>query len=134
VKKQKAFIDTNILVKLLRKSDDNKKASKFLNKLLDHPNYELCISHITLIEILLYMRPHEEEETRDLLTIFTKVALDEDIIEMASNLHRQLKIPKTDLMDTLTAATCKKHMGHIYTFNTKHFYKIPGIKVHQPWS
>lgn len=127
----KAYIDTDILIWHLK---GNQNASNLLEDLCKSNEYELWIGAMQRAEILFYMRPSEESLTTLLLSQFNTAIVDQNVIDLASQIYRSWNPSHgTDVNDAILAATAILNNGHIFCQNTKH-YPMPEVIVHKGWN
>ena len=119
---RKVVVDTNIFIEFLRAKD---KTKTNLFKLPS--NLEICISSVTLYELLMGATTEEKNAeikilTDDLLILpFTS-----EVAVTASELYHQLRKANKmiEFRDIFIAATCIKNSIPIKTLNLKHFNRI----------
>jgi predicted nucleic acid-binding protein len=122
-------IDTDILIDHFH---GNALATRFIKDslLLGRP---LFISVATVAEILAGMRPGEEKETEDLLSLFTVYAADESLARVAGEYLNQFAARKRfELGDALIAATASITGSTLYTRNLRH-YPMLDVSVIVPY-
>ncbi len=126
----KAFIDADILIWHLR---GERKADRFLRKLLDDPGVELWTGAMQRAEVLFFMRPAEEELTMLLLSQIKTSVVDQSVIDEAGRLYRKWNPSHgVDPNDSILAATVLLTGGILYTQNKKHF-PMKDIAVQKAW-
>ncbi len=122
----KAFIDSDILIWHLR---GNQKAKNFLKRLSNSGDYELWVGAMQRAEILFFMRPNEEKATMLFMSQFQTAAVDQSIVDFASELFRKWNPSHgIDINDAILAATAMLQGGYIYCLNKKH-YPMPDVVV-----
>ncbi len=126
----RAYVDADILIWHLR---GKKVAKNFLKSLQDRKEYELWTGAMQLAEIVFFMRPHEEEKTLQLLSLFQTAPVDQQVVNVAGQIYRDWNPSHgVDIHDALLAATTMTTGGKIYTLNTKH-YPMPNIVIEKAW-
>ncbi|MFO7892018.1 MAG: type II toxin-antitoxin system VapC family toxin [bacterium] len=126
----KAYIDSDILIWHLR---GDFQALKFLKKIRDNEEYELCTGALQRAEVVFFMREEEKQDTLLFLSMFKTIPVDQQIVDVASELYRTWNPGYgLDINDTFLAATAMLQGGVIYTKNKKH-YPMPEIKVYKAW-
>lgn len=113
------LVDTDVLIDFLRGKDG---ARTVLEAALARAT--LCISVITLTEILAGMRPKEEKATEALIKGFVLLPVSESVARIAGQLrnhHRSVLLP-----DCLIAATTLHEQADLLTFNRRD-YPFEGI-------
>jgi predicted nucleic acid-binding protein len=84
-------------------------------------------------EIIFFMRPEEEKETLDLLSLFTTHPVDQAIIDTAGEFYRKWNPSHgIDPNDAILSATVTLKGGRIITQNTSH-YPMPHILIQKGW-
>ena len=122
------LVDTDILIDHFHGVN---AATEFVAQcLLD--DGELLISIVSVTEILAGMRQEEQEQTEELLALFTIVAADETIARIAGSYLNQFKARAMDLGDALIAATAKQFNAELVTRNERH-YPMQDISIHVPY-
>jgi predicted nucleic acid-binding protein len=122
-------IDTDIAIDHFH---GNRSARDFFEQALASGE-PLCISVVTLTELLAGMRPSEEELTEKLLSLFTVIEVDDGIARKAGEyLRRFAHSHKLDLGDALIAATTAVTEAELVTRNVKH-YPMTDIRVLVPY-
>ena len=126
----RAYVDADILIWHLR---GKKVAKNFLKSLQDRKGYELWTGAMQRAEIVFFMRPHEEEKTLQLLSLFQTAPVDQQVVNVAGQIYRDWNPSHgVDIHDALLAATTMATGGKIYTLNTKH-YPMPNIVIEKAW-
>jgi predicted nucleic acid-binding protein len=123
------LIDTDIAIDHFH---GNRSAREFFEDVLASGE-PLCISVVTLTELLAGMRPDEGELTEKLLGLFTVIEADANIGRKAGAYLRQFaRSHKLDLGDALIAATTAVTSADLVTRNVKH-YPMTDIRVLVPY-
>jgi len=123
------LIDTDIAIDHFH---GNHSAREFFTKALDSGDV-LCISVITLTELLAGMRSGEENLTEKLLSLFTIIDVDNAIGRKAGEYLRQYGHSRNlDLGDALIAATTAVVDAELVTRNVKH-YPMTDIQIVVPY-
>ena len=125
----RVFVDSDILIWHLRGKLEGKRLFKSLIK----EEADLWIGAMQRAEIVFFMRPEEERETMDLLTLFNTHPVDRAIIDQAGEFYRRWHPSHgIDPNDAILAATVTLKGGRIVTQNTSH-YPMPNILVQKGW-
>lgn len=125
----KVFVDSDVLIWHLRGED---KARSFLKGLVDE-DVELRIGAMQRAEIVFFMRPEEESDTLDLLSLFKTHPVDQGVIDAAGKFYRKWNPSHgIDPNDAILAATVAISGGRIITQNTGH-YPMPQVVVQKAW-
>lgn len=123
------LIDTDIAIDHFH---GNRSARDFFEQVLASGD-PLCISVVTLTELLAGMRPDEEELTEKLLSLFTVIEVDTAIGRKAGTyLRKYSRSHNLDLGDALIAATAGLTGAELVTRNLKH-YPMTDIQVVVPY-
>jgi predicted nucleic acid-binding protein len=123
------LIDTDIAIDHFH---GNRSARDFFEQALSSGE-PLCISVVTLTELLAGMRPNEENLTEKLLTLFTVMDVDANIGRKAGVYLRNFaRSHNVDLGDALIAATAAVTGADLVTRNVKH-YPMKDIRVLLPY-
>jgi predicted nucleic acid-binding protein len=110
------LIDTDILIHFLRGSE---KARRTMLSLLEEA--DLHCSVITVAEIHAGMRPHEREQTTELLESLVLLDITPKIAEKAGQYKRTIKSQSLELDDCFIAATAHSKNALLITGNGKHY-------------
>ena len=110
------LLDTDILINLLR---GNPAARDFIADNLE--KNELLCSVISVAEIWVGMRPHEEQATRRLVDSLRIVDVSRSVAEKAGNFKGTIKSHVLELNDCLIAATACSLGATLATGNTRHY-------------
>jgi predicted nucleic acid-binding protein len=125
----KLFIDSDILIWHLRGEE---KAKKLLKEFIEE-EAELWIGAMQRAEVVFFMRPEEEKETLDFLSLFKTHSVDQAIIDYAGQYYRAWGPSHgIDPNDAILAATVAIGGGRIVTQNTGH-YPMPDILIQSGW-
>jgi predicted nucleic acid-binding protein len=81
----KVFIDSDVLIWHLRGEE---KARSFLKALLEQ-EVDLWIGAMQRAEIVFFMRPEEERDTLDLLSLFKTHPVDQGVVDEAGKFYRK---------------------------------------------
>lgn len=126
----RTYVDSDILIWHLR---GERKALDFIKLLRDKDEYELWIGAMQRAELVFFMRPGEKEKTELLLSLFQTASVDQEIIDIASELYRQWNPSHgVDVHDAILAATAMQMGGKIFSMNLKH-YPMPNLLVQTGW-
>jgi predicted nucleic acid-binding protein len=118
------LLDTNILIEILK---GNQKTIEKVQSL----DVKLCISSITVME-LYYGAMNKAELTKleKFASLFTIIELNESISKKATQLVKNYAKSHTlDIPDSLIASTSLHINSKLFTYNTKDFKYIEGIKL-----
>lgn len=125
----RVFADSDILIWHLRGREEAKMR---LQNLIER-EADLWIGAMQRAEIVFFMRPGEEKETLDLLSLFKTHPVDQAIIDAAGEFYRKWNPSHgMDPNDAILAATVALKGGRIITQNTSH-YPMPHILVEKGW-
>jgi predicted nucleic acid-binding protein len=125
----KFVFDTSILIDHLR----GIRNAKILIEKVERKEIEGVISVITEAELFSSKRCSEEKEREmieDLIKIFRKVELSNEIARIAAEFKREYGI---GLLDSIIAATAFKEVCPILTLNIKDFIRIKVVEVRKPY-
>jgi toxin FitB len=111
------LVDTDVLVDHLRTGDG-----------FDPGGHSVHYSVITRAE-LFAGRATDEGVVRRLLGPFRELPLDRGTAELGGRLRRETGI---GLADALIAATALQHRLSVLTRNTRHFRRVPRLRLHSP--
>ena len=126
----RAYVDSDVLIWHLR---GDRQASRFLQGLRDDNEHELWTGAMQRAEIVFFMRPEEEERTRQFLSQFKTAPVSQDVVDAASALYRRWHPGHgIDINDAILAATVKQTGGQIFCLNMKH-YPMPDLLVKKAW-
>lgn len=91
---------------------------------------KLVASEITRYEVLVGIKPGEEDLTDDLLALPAWVVVDEEISRRAAALARQYRDSFSGIEDAdyLIAATALELEARLLTTNARHFPMLPGLE------
>jgi predicted nucleic acid-binding protein len=93
----------------------------------------VAISVITVTEFTGGMRPDEAERTRQLLSLFTVLPVDQAVAHQAgAYLRTYRRSHRLELGDALIGATARQHQATLYTRNLKH-YPMDDLTVTAPY-
>jgi hypothetical protein len=123
------LIDTDIAIDHFH---GNRSAREFFARSFDSGDV-LCVSVVTLTELLAGMRSGEEDLTEKLLSLFTIIDVDNAIGRKAGEYLRQYGHSRNlDLGDAFIAATTAVVDAELVTRNVKH-YPMTDIKIVIPY-
>ncbi len=123
------LIDTDVIIDHFH---GNALAREFLSSAIERGEM-LCISVVTLAEVMAGVRPGEEEITEQLIGLFTIIGVDQRIARKAGAYLRQYAAShRIDLGDALIAATASILDAELATRNVKH-YPMSDIHVTVPY-
>jgi len=126
----RAYVDSDVLIWHLR---GDHKALRFLQRLYSSEGNELWTGAMQRAEIVFFMKPEEETDTRLFLSRFKTAAIDQRIIDAAAALYRRRQPSHgLDINDAILAATVMQTGGQIFCLNTKH-YPMPDLLVKKAW-
>lgn len=119
-------VDTSVLIDVLRQTPGAREALR--SAVSDEPPHS---STVVRAEVLIGMRPKEEEETRKLLDGLLWLPVDEAVAEEAGQLGRRWRKSHSgvDASDFIVAATANILRLPILTRNVKHFPMFPDLKA-----
>ncbi len=124
----RVFVDSDILIWHLRRDGS---AKKLLKTLIADEDSELWVGAMQRAEIVFFMRPNEQKQTLDLLSLFKTCPVDQAIIDQAGKYYRKWNPSHgIDPNDAILAAIVSLHGGRIITQNMSH-YPMPDIIVHK---
>ena len=125
----KVFIDSDVLIWHLR----GKEKARNLLKALVEEDVDLWIGAMQRAEIVFFMRPEEEQDTLDLLSLFKTHPVDQAVIDEAGKFYRKWSPSHgIDPNDAILAATVAISGGRIITQNTGH-YPMPQVVAEKAW-
>ena len=125
----RAYLDSDILIWQLK---GEKKAQDLLRRLAEE-GLELWVGALQRLELVFFMKPNEEKETRLLLARFKTQSVTQEIVDKGSGLYRQWNPSHgIDINDAILASTVEITGGKIYTLNTKHF-PMPHVVSVKGW-
>lgn len=123
--------DTDFLITFLRKDD---AAEKKMEELLEGGMSQATTTAINAVELYKGAfksdnRAREIERVRRLLDLFKILALDVEAAKIAGEMHARLKSNLIGESDILIASIAAANGQTLLTRNTKHFERVPGLKV-----
>jgi predicted nucleic acid-binding protein len=121
--------DTSILIDHLR----GVRNAKFLIEKVERKEIEGVISVITEAELFSSKRCSDEKEGKmieDLIKIFRKIELSNEIARIAAQFKREYGI---GLLDSIIAATAFKEACPILTLNIKDFRRVKVVEAKKPY-
>ena len=126
----RAYIDADVLIWHLR---GERRALNFLRRLRDAAEHECWTGAMQRAEVVVFMRPDEEDQTLLFLAQFQTAGIDQDLVDEAGSLYRRWNPSHgIDPNDALLAATAKATGGRIFCLNKKH-YPMPDVLVTKAW-
>ena len=126
----KFFVDSDLLIWHLR---GEAKARDYLRHLRRRREGELWTGAMQRAEVVFFMRPAETDSTLLFLSQFKTAAVDQPIVDLASELYQQWHPSHgTDINDAILAATVIRAGGEIHGLNKRH-YPMPQIKAIKAW-
>lgn len=120
-----ALFDSDILVDILRGVPGSGESVESFDEEKNH------ISAITLGEVLFGMRENEKYNTLSLLSGFSVIHVDTEIVFQAAEIKTRAKGHNLVLYDCIIAATAIKHSQTLVTRNARH-YPDKSIKLFIP--
>lgn len=123
----RVVIDTSVFIEFLRTKD---KVKTILFTLPD--NVDLCISSVTLYELLMGATTEEKvNDIRILTNDLIVLPFSKDIAVKASEIYHHLRKNNKmiEFRDIFIAATCIVHSLSIKTLNKKHFKRIDELII-----
>jgi predicted nucleic acid-binding protein len=125
----RAFIDSDILIWQLR---GEKKAQELLRHLTSE-GMELWTGALQRMEVVFFMKPEEEKETRVLLARLKTQPVTQEIVDKGGEYYRKWNPSHgLDENDAILAASADLFGGRIYTLNIKHF-PMPHVVSVKGW-
>ena len=116
------LVDTNILVDVLRLRNAEHERTASLFRALVPDRAPVCISVVTLAELLAGLRSSEAGAFRGLLRCMSLLPVDGEVAERAGGYLRQYGASHAvELGDALVAATASVQDLPLWTHNRKHF-------------
>lgn len=134
----KAFIDTNILIRLIVKDDDIKR--KAIEKLLQRAAQKkitLYVLPVAIMEIVWVLEKIYKLD-RKIIREFIEAVLNtpeikcdmDDVFRMAIQLYEEKNIKFADAV--MGCWGLEKDISTVYTYDEKDFKRIPGLNVKKP--
>ncbi|MBE0638379.1 MAG: type II toxin-antitoxin system VapC family toxin [Bacteroidales bacterium] len=120
-------VDTSIFIDYLRAKD---KRNTVLYTISD--NLRICISSVTLYELLIGATDKQKTQDVHLLTDDTIILpFDEEVSIRASKIYHDLRKSNNmiEFRDIFIASTCMIHKLPILSSNKKHFQRIKGLQI-----
>jgi predicted nucleic acid-binding protein len=125
----RAFIDSDILIWQLR---GEKKAQELLRHLTSE-GMELWTGALQRMEVVFFMKPEDEKETRVLLARLKTQPVTQEIVDKGGEYYRKWNPSHgLDENDAILAASADLFGGRIYTLNIKHF-PMPHVVSVKGW-
>ncbi len=121
------LVDTSILIDYLR---GGSKWEHFLKRV--PKNAELFLPTIVIFELFSGVStkdPYKAKQIINFLGHFQKRDIDEEIVEQAGKLYRDIS-KDLEVPDYIIAASSLTVGGMLLTLNLKHFQQIPGLKLY----
>lgn len=126
----RAYFDSDVLIWHLR---GELRALNFLRKLRESGEHDLWIGAMQRVEIVFFMKPHEEEGTLMFLSQFKTAPVNQEVIDAAGVLYRRWHPSHgLDVNDAILAATAMLTGGQVFSLNKKH-YPMPDLIVKKAW-
>lgn len=122
---EKILVDTDVFIDFLRGYDARGKGA-FL--LIEQKRLVGTISVVTIAELYTGNDVLEKKKLRILthvLSFFSPLPITTDIAKYAGSLRREYRM---GCADSFIAATAAIHDLFLFTFNTKHFHQIKGLR------
>ena len=118
------LLDTNILIEILKGNQETIRKVQSLRT-------ELSISSITVMELYYgAMNKAELIKLEKFVSLFYIVELNEEVSKKATKLVKSYAKSHTlDIPDSLIASTALTTQAKLFTYNTKDFKYIEGIKL-----
>ena len=124
---KKVLIDTGVVIDFL---DGKESVRKELYEVIGIEN--IYISTVVKFEIYFGMLKKEEKATRQFFKEINHVRLDAEISDIAIGFILTHRREKVRLPDCLIASTAKSLNMEVYTYNTKDFDYLEGVKLYKP--
>ena len=121
--KKRIIVDTDVTIDFLR---GEKKAVSYFKSMSEF----MCFSSITVAEIYSGIKDQKEEnEIKQLFSIFPQVAVTNEIARLAGKLVNQYRPSRRiEIPDAIIAATCIISDANLSTLNIKHYPMFDGLK------
>ncbi len=129
VKTKDYLIDTNILIDYLV----DRLPSPAVDLIEEIIEKSLNVSVITQIEFLgWHNHTHQSKAAaEDIITHASIIHLEQEIIDETIFLKQTLRVK---IPDAIIAASSRVHHMILIAGNEKHFEKIPGVNIYNPWN
>lgn len=124
---KKVLIDTGVVIDFL---DGKESVRKELYEVIGVEN--IYISTVVKFEIYFGMLKKEEKATHQFFKEINHVRLDAEISNIAIGFILTHRREKVKLPDCLIASTAKSLNMELYTYNTKDFDYLEGVKLYKP--
>ena len=124
---KKVLIDTGVVIDFL---DGKESVRKELYDVIGIEN--IYISTVVKFEIYFGMLKKEEKATHQFFKEINHVRLDAEISNIAIGFILSHRREKVKLPDCLIASTAKSLNMEVYTYNTKDFDYLEGVKLYKP--
>lgn len=121
---EKILIDTDIIIDFLQGYHLRTKSIFSKIKNLEIKAYISLISIIELYAGIEAENNQREINLKQLLSLLEILPIDFNLCKYAGNLRRKYRLSITD---SVIAATSSYYKIKLFTFNLKHFTKLPGI-------
>lgn len=123
---EKILLDTDFVIDLLR--GYTKRINHLITR-IEKGELKACISLISVIE-LYAGEDSEEKETiiTESLSLFDIIPLDFTLSRLAGNIKRKYHL---SLADAVIAATSSQYKIKLFTFNIRHYQKVPEISFYK---
>lgn len=125
----KCVVDSDILIDILRQQE---KAKNFVKTIMEDGD-TAHISVLTEAEVLSgedCKVSDKKERTEELFSLFRVVDVTRALVRKGAGLRREHGMP---LHDAIIAATAMEMDVPVYSRNRKHFRKIKGLKLKNPY-
>ncbi len=126
---EKILIDTDVVIDFLRGYDLRTKSFFSKIKNLEIKGYISLISIIELYAGLEDENNQQEISLKQLLSLLEILPIDFNLGKQAGRFRKKYHLSITD---SVIAATSSYYKTKLFTFNVKHFNKLPGIEFYSP--
>lgn len=123
----KVIVDGSIIIDYLR---GGKKWDKFINYI--ERDTQLFLPTVVIFELFSGSSTRNGRKLQEMIAFiheFQRIDLSESIAKAAGELFRDVTT-KLEVPDYIIAASALEIGGTVVTLNTKHFQKIPGLKIY----
>lgn len=125
---EKILIDTDVIIDFLRGYDLRTKSFFLKIKNLEIKGYISLISIIELYTGIEKENNKQEINLKQLLSLLEILQIDFDLSKQAGLIRRKHNLSITD---SIIAATSSFYKIRLFTFNTKHYHKIPDLSLYK---
>lgn len=125
---EKILIDTDIIIDFLRGYDLRTKSFFLKFKNLEIKGYISLISIIELYSGIEKENNRQEISLKQLLSLLEILPIDFNLSKSAGFLRRKYNLSITD---AIIAASSTYHKINLFTFNTKHYQKVPNLSFYK---